>query len=216
MVQASAQSPEALLEYVRERDLSRPIKVMVGQADIKGVYFYRDDMSALNFEFASRTFHNTLGTLLANRKQGNPSAIYTGRDFGWKRISRRSARKTRSPSWTNIGWTNHRRRPTCWLGNAITMATHYDNLDGINCIVAGRKRFTFFPPDQFPNLYIGPLELAPAGQPISLVKVSAPDLERYPRFAQALRRSRRRWMLSQGMRSLFRSGGGTTWSRSSR
>ena len=73
-----------------------------------------------------------------------------------------------------------------WLGNAVTAATHYDNLDGINCIVAGRKRFTFFPPDQFPNLYVGPLDLAPGGQPTSLVKVSAPDLERYPRFAQAL------------------------------
>ena len=44
---------------------------------------------------------------------------------------------------------------------------------------AGRKRFTFFPPDQFPNLYVGPLDLAPGGQPTSLVKVSEPDLERY-------------------------------------
>jgi len=68
----------------------------------------------------------------------------------------------------------------------VTAATHYDNQDGINCMVAGRKRFTFFPPDQLENLYIGPLELGPGGQPTSLVKVSAPDLERFPRFEQAL------------------------------
>ena len=52
-------------------------------------------------------------------------------------------------------------------------------------MVAGRKRFTLFPPDQLPNLYVGPLELTPGGLPTSLVKISAPDLERYPRFAQA-------------------------------
>ncbi len=53
-------------------------------------------------------------------------------------------------------------------------------------MVAGRKRFTFFPPEQFENLYVGPLDLAPGGQPTSLVRVSAPDFQRYPRFAQAL------------------------------
>jgi hypothetical protein len=57
--------------------------------------------------------------------------------------------------------------------------------DGVACVVAGRRRFTFFPPDQLPNLYIGPLDMAPGGLPTSLVKVSDPDLERYPRFAEA-------------------------------
>jgi hypothetical protein len=37
-----------------------------------------------------------------------------------------------------------------------------------------------------PNLYIGPLDNTPAGAPISLVKVSDPDLEKYPRYADAL------------------------------
>ena len=50
-----------------------------------------------------------------------------------------------------------------WLGNAVTAATHYDNMEGINCTVTGRKRFTFFPPDQLANLYVGPLELSPGG-----------------------------------------------------
>jgi hypothetical protein len=58
--------------------------------------------------------------------------------------------------------------------------------DGVAVVAAGRKRFTFFPPDQLPNLYVGSLDLAPGGLPTSVVKLSAPDLERYPRFAQAL------------------------------
>jgi hypothetical protein len=44
-----------------------------------------------------------------------------------------------------------------------------------------------FPPDQIANLYPGPLDLTPAGQPISLVDVRKPDLDRFPRFAAASR-----------------------------
>jgi hypothetical protein len=184
MVRASVQSPQALLEYVRERDLCRPIRVMVGQPQIKGLYFYRDDMTGLNFEYAHRPFHAALASILANWNEPNPPAIYTGAtpveenfpQVGTENklaILREHLGDKPNPAWL-------------WLGNAVTAATHYDNLDGINCMVAGRKRFTFFPPDQFPNLYVGPLDLAPGGQPTSLVKVSAPDLERYPRFAEAL------------------------------
>jgi hypothetical protein len=52
--------------------------------------------------------------------------------------------------------------------------------------VGGRRRFTLFPPEQIANLYIGPLDFAPTGAPMSLVELAAPDLERYPKFPQAL------------------------------
>ena len=78
MIRASAQSPQALLEYVRERDLSHPIRVMVGQPEIKGLYFYRDDMTGLNFETAQRPFHAALASILAGRNQPNAPALYTG------------------------------------------------------------------------------------------------------------------------------------------
>jgi hypothetical protein len=35
------------------------------------------------------------------------------------------------------------------------------------------------------NLYVGPWDFTPAGQPISLVDFHAPDLGRFPRFADA-------------------------------
>ncbi len=57
--------------------------------------------------------------------------------------------------------------------------------------MAGRRRFTLFPPEQLKNLYVGPLEFTPAGQPISLVDIDTPDLQTYPRFAEALKAARR-------------------------
>lgn len=73
-----------------------------------------------------------------------------------------------------------------WIGNRTRIAAHQDLPDNLACVVAGRRRFTLFPPEQLANLYIGPLDLTPAGQPVSLVDITAPDLERFPRYAQAL------------------------------
>src|SRR5215469_12800205 len=56
IVRASARSPGALLDYIRARDQGRPIRILIGKPDIKGVYFYRDDMSGLNFEYAYQPF----------------------------------------------------------------------------------------------------------------------------------------------------------------
>ena len=180
IVRASAESGAALYEYIRARDQGRPVRILVGRPDIKGVYFFRDDMSGLNFEFAQQqSFHATLANILAFKDHPDPPSIYTGATL----VSETCPDVARE---NTLDILDRPSRPRMWLGNAVTAATHYDNMDGINCMVAGRKRFTFFPPDQLPNLYIGPLDLAPGGQPTSMVRVSAPDLERFPRFEQAL------------------------------
>jgi hypothetical protein len=184
MFQASARSPQALYDYIQPRDLGRPTRVMVGQPDIKGLYFYRDDLTGLNFESGQSPFQATLASILNYRNQRNAPAVYTGATSVIEHCpqigqeNKLDVLDRHLPDKPAKAWL--------WLGNAVTAATHYDNLDGINCMIAGRKRFTFFPPDQFSNLYIGPLDLAPGGQPTSLVKVTAPDLGRYPRFARAL------------------------------
>jgi hypothetical protein len=74
-----------------------------------------------------------------------------------------------------------------WLGNRTRVSAHFDFPDNVACVVAGRRRFTLFPPDQVGNLYVGPLDRTPSGQAISLVDFSKPDLDRYPRFAQSAR-----------------------------
>lgn len=76
--------------------------------------------------------------------------------------------------------------PRIWIGNAIVTPTHFDESANIACVVAGRRRFTLFAPELADRLYIGPLEHAPTGTPISLASPLAPDAARFPRLAEAL------------------------------
>ncbi|MDP9200204.1 MAG: cupin-like domain-containing protein [Pseudomonadota bacterium] len=76
--------------------------------------------------------------------------------------------------------------PRLWMGNRITVPAHFDESDNVACVVAGRRRFTLFPPEQVANLYIGPLDFAPTGVAMSLVSFAEPDFARFPRFREAL------------------------------
>lgn len=76
-----------------------------------------------------------------------------------------------------------------WLGNKVTVAPHFDEAHNIAVVVAGKRRFTLFPPDQIGNLYIGPLEFTPAGQPISMVNLRDPDVIKFPNYEQAFRKA---------------------------
>ncbi|VVS98968.1 PASs1-related protein [Sphingomonas sp. EC-HK361] len=76
--------------------------------------------------------------------------------------------------------------PRLWIGTRARVAIHNDPMENVAVVAAGRRRFTLFAPEQLPNLYMGPFHLTPAGTPVSMVHLTAPDLARYPRFADAL------------------------------
>jgi len=76
------------------------------------------------------------------------------------------------------------------MGNQSLVQPHVDESDNIAVVVAGKRRFTLFPPEQIENLYLGPLDVTPAGQSISLVPLQNPDLEKYPRYREALAQAR--------------------------
>ena len=78
------------------------------------------------------------------------------------------------------------RRASLWMGTPGKTSAHWDYAENLACPILGRRTFLLFPIDQLPNMYMGPLDRTPAGQPISLVHCEAPDLERHPRFAEAL------------------------------
>ena len=178
-VRAARQSPLALYDYLRGRDLGRPMTAFIAAPDAKGVFFYRDDMSGLNFERRQQPFHVTAAGILAHLDDPAPPAMYAPAAPAADNFPQFARENTLEILDRSV-------MPRLWLGNAVTASTHYDMEDGVACAVAGRRRFTFFPPDQLANLYVGPLDMAPGGLPTSLVKVSAPDFERFPRFAEAL------------------------------
>jgi hypothetical protein len=83
-------------------------------------------------------------------------------------------------------WVPPVAEPRIWFGNAAKVATHNDPVENLAVVAAGRRRFTLFPPSAEADLYMGPHHPTPAGARISMVHLTAPDFDRFPRFAAAL------------------------------
>jgi hypothetical protein len=178
-VEAARRSDEALVAYLKAfRIDDRPVGAIVGQPEIKGRFFYTDDLTALNFTRGLSPLLPFLDRLLRDRDHPAPLAIAVQSETipdllpGFEQVNRLDI--------LDPGVT-----PRAWIGNRIQVAAHYDLMENVGVVVAGRRRFTLFPPEQLPNLYPGPFELTPAGTPVSLVDLAAPDLARFPRFAEA-------------------------------
>jgi hypothetical protein len=73
-----------------------------------------------------------------------------------------------------------------WIGTATRVAAHNDFPHNLAVCAVGQRRFTLFPPDQFANLHLGPLDNTPAGRAVSMVDPDAPDPHRHPGYATAL------------------------------
>lgn len=77
-----------------------------------------------------------------------------------------------------------------WIGNAAKVAIHHDPSENIACVAAGRRRFTLFPPEAVGDLYMGPFDDSPGGVQVSLVHLTEPDFQAFPRFRRALESAR--------------------------
>ncbi|WP_229491433.1 cupin-like domain-containing protein [Massilia sp. HP4] len=179
MVAAARTSPQAAIAYLRRWYVDATVNAMLGAPDIGGRFFYNEAMDGFNFQPMRVRLDAVLGELEQHLATPNPPAIYVG-----STTIDGALPGFRAENDVDLG----PRDPlaSIWIGNRTRIAAHYDLPDNLACIAAGRRRFTLFSPGQQHNLYIGPLDLTPAGQPISLVDVANPDLARFPRFAEAL------------------------------
>ena len=181
-VAAARGSDEDLVAYLRRFAVAEPVAAIVGPPEIEGRFLYTEDMRALNFNRGMSPLEPFLDWLLRQKTNPRPYAVAVQSEQvpsllpGFEQENR-------------IDLIGAHVVPRAWLGNRIRVAPHYDLMENIGIVVAGRRRFILFPPDELKNLYVGPLELTPAGTPVSLVDPDNPDLQRFPRFAEAMKRA---------------------------
>jgi hypothetical protein len=180
VVQAARRSAEALASYLMGFYQGMRVGLFQAPPEAQGRIFYADEtLTGFNFTRHIATLDQVLTALLGLAPVAEPPSLYVGSTTveavlpGFLDVNR-------------LGLGERAALVSLWLGNRTRIAAHYDLPDNLAIVAAGRRRFTVFPPQQIHNLYMGPLDPTPAGQPVSLVDFAAPDFERFPRFAQAL------------------------------
>ncbi|WP_407353124.1 cupin-like domain-containing protein [Luteimonas sp. R10] len=185
LAEAARDSATTAVDYLRrfERRDAPPVVATVGPPEINGRFGYDTGLTGFNFRQEHVPLGVVLKTLLKYAQDPAPPAIYVA--------------STTIDTWlpglraeNDLDLGGREPLASIWIGNRTRVAAHQDVPDNLACVAAGRRRVTLFPPEQLANLYVGPLDFTPAGQPISLVDPAAPDLERFPRFAHALHHAR--------------------------
>jgi hypothetical protein len=178
-VTAGRESSREMAQYLKKFDIGCEIESFVGEPEINGQFFYNEDLTGFNFRRSNDSFLTAIDRLLNHVEHPNPPAFYAGATSIDQCL----------PGFMELNqhpFLNEKIIPNLWVGNRVIIPPHYDLSDNIACVISGRRRFTLFPPEQITNLYVGPHEFTPAGQPVSMVDIENPDLEKYPLFARAL------------------------------
>ncbi|NHK28919.1 cupin-like domain-containing protein [Parvularcula flava] len=179
VVKAARTSDKALFDYLSQFDRGAVVPVSVGPPTLQGRVFYKDDFSGSNADRGNAPIGEVLRRIADTGGQDAPPLIYLAS----------ATIDDCLPGFrdeNDVGFGEHDPLASIWIGTRTRIAAHNDLPRNLACVAAGRRRFTLFPPDQLANLYIGPIENTPAGRPISLVDFARPDLERFPRFAEAM------------------------------
>ena len=178
LVTAGLHSSRAARDYISARRRDVPFTVSVGAPGSDGRMFY-DAAMGMNF----RTLQAKLPEIFAriDSGEGDPVAhpIYLA-----SLDMHRFFSGLYEDNHVDLG--DRKTLDGIWIGTRTRIAAHNDFPDNLACVAVGRRRFTLFPPDQFRNLYLGPVDNTPAGRSISMVDFHAPDLDRFPRFREAL------------------------------
>ena len=178
-VQHGLKSPHSLRGYLGARDGGSLVDTLMTAPDQNGRLFYDSSMTGFNF------LHNRLSL----SKVLEQIFLYANFESVPAMVVQSALISNCLPGFIEqnvLGLLDPSVAPRIWVGTAVATPAHFDESNNIACVVGGRRRFTLFPPEQIGNLYVGPLDNAPTGTPISLVDFSKPDFERFPGFREAL------------------------------
>jgi hypothetical protein len=178
-VNAARHSAPMLVEYLRRFDRGHPVDALLTPPEIEGRLFYSEGLGGFNFVRNRLPITQVAEQALRYGAFEHPPAVAAQSALIRDCLPGFSAENALTVIGPDI-------LPRIWLGTTITTPTHLDEWNNLGCVVSGRRRFTLFPPEQITNLYVGPLDFAWTGAPISLVRLHDPDFARFPRFREAL------------------------------
>ena len=172
-------SSQAAGAYLGDFYQDLPVTASIGDPSINGRIFYNEDFSGFNYQSIKADLNQLLEKIYGCAEDQKPPTIYMASTWVDRWLPGLQKENTLLLAEKNP-------LVSLWLGNRTRIAAHYDLPDNIACCAVGCRRFTLFPPDQLANLYPGPLDWAPGGQPISLVDFENPDFNKFPNFKQAM------------------------------
>ena len=178
LVAAAQKKPQDFAAYLLRFYTGKKARIFVAPPAANKRFYYNDDMTDVNYLSGEERVDLFLGRLLELIDREVYPAISMQNSLPSEILPGLSSENT-STFFPDV-------EPRLWIGNEGIVSAHYDGADNIACVVAGRRRFVLFPPDQTGNLYPGPLNFTPAGAPTSMVNLNDPDFESYPHFKTAL------------------------------
>lgn len=170
---------EDACKYLTGLDRGTPVYTIAAPPDAGGRFFYTDDLKRVNFQRGQIPLAQVLTQLLANVDESAAHSIAVQALDIRKALPGFESENPARLLDASVA-------PTMWIGNQGQVAPHFDVHRNLACVVAGRRRFVLFPPEQIDNLYVGPVLDTPSGVPISLVDETNPDFDRFPRYQYAL------------------------------
>jgi hypothetical protein len=183
LVQAGLRSTDEAVDYLLRFYGGQPVVGYTGDPAIGGRFHYNADATGMNFRGERVPFDAFIAQILAHRGEPDAPAFYIGSTDLTQFFPGLRAENELIPAGDLF--VQHPPLASIWIGNRTIAAAHYDMSNNAACCAVGHRRFTLFPPEQVANLYPGPLTPTPGGQVVTMVDLADPDLDRYPRFAEA-------------------------------
>jgi hypothetical protein len=179
VVKLALQSDTAFAQRLAALDNGTDVTTLLIAPEGDGIIGYTPDMSGFNYQHFKVSLTLGLQRLASYSRRGKAPGL----------VIQSVPIRDCMPGFLAehaLPFLDPRVEPRLWMGNKVTTPTHFDSQHNIACVVCGTRRFTLFPPEQLPNLYVGPLDYAPTGAAISMARLDRPDDPRYPRLKLAL------------------------------
>ncbi|MBT8140977.1 MAG: cupin-like domain-containing protein [Gammaproteobacteria bacterium] len=179
LVQAGLSSGKAARQYLLNRHQDRPFVISIGPEDAEGRIFYNNDMS-MNIQMGRAKLPEIFERMDRIENDEKLPIMYLAS------IDMQAYFKDLAEANTvDLGARDL--IESIWIGTRTRIAAHNDFPDNLACVAVGHRRFTLFPPEQFRNLYLGPVDNTPAGRAVSMVDFHNPDFVKHSKFREAVK-----------------------------